>query len=79
MIVGPGMTFAYHAHATPHTALNHEINGWVGDEVQRDTRLLEDRIPRQLGCAEVLRRINLETPLLHSHLSELLKHVGEDQ
>ena len=77
-IVSPCMPFANHTHPSKHAALDHQVQRRVGDEVEHHVRVLEHRIPCHLVCAHIVRRVELETPLVHAHISELLEHVGED-
>ena len=66
-------------HPPPPATLDPEIHRRVCDEVDRDTALLEHRIPRHMRCVNIVRGIELETARLQAHLSELLKHVDEDE
>ena len=78
-IVGLCMMLAHHADPSTHAALDHQLHRPVCDEVENDARLLQHRIPRHLGCGDIVCGVKLESPLFHSHRSEFLEHVGEDE
>ena len=73
------MTVTNHADSSPHSALDHQVHRTVRDEIQEDICFLQHRIPRHLGCGDIVSGIYLESPLLHTHRSELFDHVGEDE
>ena len=73
------MTLADHGDLSSHAALDHQIHRRVRAEVQDNARLLHHRIPRNLACGDIGRGDYLETALLHTHRTQLFKHVGDDE